>query len=353
MDDIENVSSPTMKLLKGLNQGILAPAVVNLQLSFMNTRFMFTDVSWNIEVRIFDEHVRISHCRVENFLAGVGFFAWDCTLILRRTDMSLLNAKVRILAQNIGDEGAAQEWTKLVQPIFEPALLGSCSAIFNKEWNRLPIAKDLIRFATHTTFVLGPESSSVRADSESSTDPISHLKQLLLKLSEIVSEDDMRTKIESTFDSGIGKLRGGDLNAVLRSYLSDTLEWSDDSAVPRLCKFFTQSIIAPLATNLQIGLSGISPVKDGNTWRINVSLVPSGFTIRHTKDQMSLDRTDPSKCFDITWQTEFEIDDQVKKICSVQARVVSVTFPLENQLSPAEVEQKRKELTSLVNVLLL
>lgn len=351
MEDLDNVSSPALKLLKGLNQSILAPALVNLQLCFMNTKFMFTDISWNIEVRLFEEHVRIVHRRFENFTATAGHFGWDCSIIIRRRDMHIMSAKTRVFDFRIPDDAVQLEWAKLIHPILEPDALTACSIIFGKPWDRLPISKDLIRFATHTTFVLGPEASAIRDDK--SGDSIAHLKDLLLKLSEIASDDDMKAKIESTFDSGVGKQRSGDLNAVLRSYLSDTLEWTDESAVPRFCKFFTQSILAPLATNLQLALSGISPIKDGAVWTINVSLVPSGFVIRHTKEQMSLDRTDPTKCFDITWQAEFEIDHEVRKICSVQSRVVSVTFPLETQTNDPEAAIKRKELTSLVNVLLM
>lgn len=351
MDDLDNVSSPALKLLKGLNQSILASALVNLQLCFMNTKFMFTDVTWNIEVRLFEEHVRIVHRRFENFTATTGHFGWDCSLIIRRRDMSLVSAKTRIFEFRIPDDAVLLEWTKLIQPIYEPDPLTACSTIFAKAWDRLPVSKDLIRFATHTTFVLGPEASAIRDDKNG--DSIAHLKDLLMKLSELASDDDMRAKIDSTFDSGVGKQRSGDLNAVLRSYLSDTLEWTDETVVPRFCKFFTQSILAPLATNLQIALSSISPIKDGSLWTVNVSLVPSGFVVRHTKQQMSLDRTDPNKCFDITWQAEYEIDHEVRKLCSVQSRVVSVSFPLETQADDPEAIIKRKELTSLVNVILL
>lgn len=351
MDDLDNTTSPALKLLKGLNQSILASALVNLQLCFMNTKFMFSDVTWNIEVRLFEEHVRIIHRRFESFTGTTGHFGWDCAFIIRRRDTHLVSAKTRVFDYRIPDEAVQQEWAKLIQPIFDPDVLAACTTIFNKPWDRLPIAKDLIRFATHTTFVLGPEASSIR--NENNGDSIAHLKDLLLKLCEIASDDDMKAKIDSTFDSGVGKLRGGDLNAVLRSYLSDTLEWSDDSSVPRFCKFFTQSILAPLATNLQLALSGISPIKDGSNWTVNVSLVPSGFVIRHTKQQMSLDRNDPNKCFDITWQAEFEIDHEVRKICAIRSRVVSVTFPLIAQNNDPESTIKQKELTSLVNVILM
>jgi hypothetical protein len=350
MDDLDNVTSPTLKLLKGLNQSILAPALVNLQLAMMNTRFMFIDVKWTIHVVIFEDYVRIDHRRFENFTSGFGHFGWVCSLLIRREDMLILSAKTRIFDHRITDANAANDWLVLVKPIFELDIKDSCTAIFNKSWDRLPIAKDLVRFATNTTFILGSDPSSIV---ELGGDALSHLKQLLLKLCEIGGDEPLKTIVGKTFEENVEKLKTGDLNAVLRAYLSDVLQWTDDSIVARFCKFFTQSILAPLATNLQIGLNGIEAIKDGGNWTINVSLIPSGFVIRHTKEQMSLDRTNPHKCFDFTWQAEFELDKDIRHIQCVNARMVSIKFPLHAQLSEIELAKDQREITNLINVTLL
>lgn len=350
MDDLENVTSPTLKILKGLNQSILAPALVNLQLSFANTKFMFIDVKWIIEVHIFDEYARIDHRRFENFTNINGHMGWTCSLLIRRLDMLILSAKTRIFDFRIPNEKDAADWALLVKPIFEPDLKDSCSLIFNKPWERLPIAKDLVRFATNTTFIIGSDPSSIL---ETGGDSVAHLKQLLLKLSTLSEDDNMRKLIDETFEENIEKLKSGDLNAVLRGYLSDILKWTDDCTVARFCKFFTQSIIAPLATNLQLGLSGISPIKDGTSWNVRISLVPTGYVIRHTKEQVSLERTIPNKTFNFSWQVEFEVDKMVTNIISVNARLVSLDFPLHQQLSATELEKAEKELTNLINITLL
>ena len=350
MDDLDNVTSPTLKVLKGLNQSILAPALVNLQLSFSNTKFMFIDVNWNIEVHIFEEYVRIDHRRFENFTSINGHMGWACSFLIRRLDMAILSAKTRIFDYRITKETDAAEWLALVKPIFEPDLKDSCSAIFNKPWDRLPIAKDLIRFATSTAFILGAESELV---SESGGDAVTHLRRLLCKLCEIGEDEAMKKLIEETFENHVDRLKGGDMNSVVKAWLVDVLQWTDESMVARLCKFFTQSFIAPLATNLQLGLNAIAPIKDGTKWSIRVALVPTGFVIRHTKEQVSLDRTNPSKSFNFTWQVEFEVDKAVKTLLNVQARLVGIDFPLQAQLTETELSQIQREYSSLINLTLL
>lgn len=176
MDDIEQVSSPTMKLFKSLNQGILAPALVNLQLSFMNTRFMFSDVSWNIAMQIFDNHVRVEHRRIEGFVSGAGHFAWSSVLTILRSDMSLLSVKTRIYDYRIPDATVEAEWLQLIKPIYELDTKGMCGAIFAKEWGRLPIAKDLVRFASNTIFLLGSEKVVLQ---QLGPQPIDHVREIL------------------------------------------------------------------------------------------------------------------------------------------------------------------------------
>lgn len=159
--------------------------------------------------------------------------------------------------------------------------------------------------------------------------------------------------IERTYADEVEKGKGGDLNAVIRAYLSDVLQLNDDQVVTRLCKFFTQSIIAPLATNLQIGLNSTTPIVDGAKWKIQVSLIPDGFVIRHTKEQKSLNKTDPQHAFEFSWQTEFEIDRQARHIHRVSARLIQLQFTAPGGLSPEALESQTKELTSLINVTLL
>lgn len=179
MDDVDNVSLPTLKLLQTVNQSILAPALVNLQLAFMNTQFMFSDVTWNITVHIFENHIRVDHLRNETFASISGHFGWQCSLLLKRSDMQLLSAKVRITSYRIPDAANETAWLNLVKPILEMDHQSSCTAIFNKPWDRLPIAKDLIRFATNTVFLLGPEEKSVI---ETGGDSISHVRSVFLSL---------------------------------------------------------------------------------------------------------------------------------------------------------------------------
>ena len=179
------------------------------------------------------------------------------------------------------------------------------------------------------------------------------MKHLLLKISEIAKDEASKQLIESTFEEQVAKAKNGDLNAIFKSYFMDTLKWTDDSIIARFCKFFTQSILAPLATNLQIGLSHLNAAKDGSSWTVHISLVPDAFVIRHTKTQMTLNRTDPQNCFDFTWQAEFEVDLEVKEIRSLRARIVSITFPLADQMTEALLVGRTKELTSLLNVTLI
>jgi len=151
----------------------------------------------------------------------------------------------------------------------------------------------------------------------------------------------------------VEKGKGGDLNAVIRAYLSDVLHLTDEMVVTRLCKFFTQSILAPLATNLQIGLNNVAPICDGTKWSIQVSLIPDGFVIRHTKDQKSMNKTDPLNAFEFSWQTEFEIDKQVQNIRLVQARLVQLQIPAHPTLTQDAIDARTKELKSLINVTLM
>lgn len=173
MDDVDNVSLPTLKLLQTVNQSILAPALVNLQLSFMNTKFMFSDVTWNINIHLFESHVRVDHLRNESFASIPGHFGWQCSLLLRRPDMHLLSAKLRITSYRIPDPTNEAAWLNLVKPILEMDHQSNCTAIFNKPWERLPIAKDLVRFATNTVFLLGAEENSVV---DAGGDSISHVR---------------------------------------------------------------------------------------------------------------------------------------------------------------------------------
>lgn len=159
--------------------------------------------------------------------------------------------------------------------------------------------------------------------------------------------------IEKTYAEQVEKGRGGDLNAVIRAYLSDSLHLTDEMAVTRLCKFFTQSILAPLATNLQIGLNNITPICDGTKWSIQVSLIPDGFVIRHTKDQKSLNKTDPLNDFEFSWQTEFEIDQQVRNIRQVHARLVQLQIATNPALTRDSINNRAIELKSLINVTLM
>lgn len=163
----------------------------------------------------------------------------------------------------------------------------------------------------------------------------------------------MSKLIESTYEEGVAKWKAGDLNAVIKSYFVDVLQWTEQTFTARFCKFFTQSILAPLATNLQLGLSGIVPIKDGGVWTVSVSLIPSGFVIRHTKEQMSLNRTDPTKAFDFVWQCEFEVNTDVSTLVEVKARVVSLALALPDQLAQDRATQLTTELTSLINVILM
>ena len=176
---------------------------------------------------------------------------------------------------------------------------------------------------------------------------------MLLKLCEIAEDESLKDTIAKTFADNVEKGRGGDLNAVIRAYLSDILHLNDDMVVTRLCKFFTQSILAPLATNLQIGLNNVAPIGDGTKWSIQVSLVPDGFVIRHTKDQKSLKKTDPKNTFEFSWQAEFEIDRQVQNIRLVTGRLVQLHLAPHDDLTPEAIEVRTRELSSLINVTLM
>jgi hypothetical protein len=185
MDDIDNVTSPTMNLLKAINQGILAPALVNLQLSFMGTKFMFADVTWNIMVQIFEDHVRVEHRRFEGFASGSGHFGWSATLLIRRRDMHLLSVKTKVFEYRIPDAVIEAEWAALIKPIYELETKAMCAGILAKPWDRLPIAKDLARFATNTTFILGHDNTAI---STLASEPVLHVRALKGASNEVLGQ---------------------------------------------------------------------------------------------------------------------------------------------------------------------
>lgn len=348
VDNVSDVQLRSLKLLKTINQAIVAPGVVNLQLATQG-KYGLSDVGWTILIRFFGEHIVVDHNRVESVTVSSKSSAtmfWRERFILKLSDISLLQVQLRVTEADVdGDDPASEGFLAFIKPIYEPSLLTQVRGIFARDWTKLAIAKDIYRFAS--TAVLQDVDSAPVIIKEKEADQLKQIKVLLVHLAEMWNPTIVKL-ISKKFESHIST-KGSDLTLLLRSFLQDTLQLGGSDPLCRVLKFFTQSAVGPISTAILLGISSLLPIKDGGEWRIHLSRTATGVEITHTKSEASLERSDQSNMFEFTWSAKFALNLHVNKLQSVAVSLVkdSIKFPFPDKVPP----QRKCEISSLVTVI--
>jgi hypothetical protein len=320
LDDVEGprVNLNTLRVLKYCNQSIVAPAIVELKL--LLREFGYIDGGWTVAVDVQTDWIVVTHTRTELFTAG-GNMTWSIRYFLSRSD-ELRLAKVDLAIQdvNIHNEDDQAKVMKKIDTLYCPAILSACQSVFLKTWTKLPISKDLGRFAS----VLEIENLKDNSKLSTGDSEMTQVKKVLLYLANNF-ESDLVTKIDTTFDEQVLKHVNSDKNILIRSYLTDTLQLKDSEPLTCALKLLTHVIISPVAIRLAVDLAKDYQIKDGKGWTIKMVIEKDRVIVTHYKSEVTIAQI-PTKAFDFDWKCTFVMNRECTQLIDVDVRIEKVSF---------------------------
>jgi hypothetical protein len=110
-------NSKVAHVLKTINQGVIAPAVISLKLALPSLPFKDFRNSWRIEVIIAPDIVTVVHIRREqsfNTPPEMTFeFVWECRIVFNKDVTSMNEVKVRIIELAFGEKVTPENSSKI------------------------------------------------------------------------------------------------------------------------------------------------------------------------------------------------------------------------------------------------